>query len=51
MSESREYTHETRGAWRSLMDAVESLGDVMATPRGAAPDRALRIASLRSERR
>jgi hypothetical protein len=46
-----EYTHETRSAWRSLLDAVNGIGDVMATPRGAAPDRAIRIASLRSEKR
>ncbi|HZL64860.1 MAG TPA: hypothetical protein VFD50_07995 [Thermoleophilia bacterium] len=46
-----EYTSETRSAWRTLLDAVEGIGDVMATPRGAAPDRALRIASLRSEKR
>jgi hypothetical protein len=46
-----EHTSETRSAWRSLLDAVEGIGDVMATPRGAAPDRAIRIASLRSEKR
>jgi hypothetical protein len=47
----REYTSETSSAWRSLLDTVSGIGDVMATPRGAAPDRAIRIASLRSEKR
>jgi hypothetical protein len=51
VSELPEYTHETRSAWRSVLDTVTSIGDVMATPRGAAPDRAIRIASLRSEKR
>jgi len=46
-----EHTRETRTAWRSLLDTVSGIGDVMATPRGAAPDRAIRLASLRSERR
>ena len=36
-------------AWRRLGDAAWALGDAVATPRGAAPDRAIRQAALRRE--
>ena len=35
--------------WRRLGDAARALGDAVATPRGAAPDRAVRSAALRRE--
>jgi hypothetical protein len=37
-------------AWRRLGDAAKALGDAVATPRGAAPDRAIRQAALRRDR-
>ncbi len=43
-----EYEHE-RGMWRRLGDAARALGDAAATPRGAAPDRALSTAAFRRE--
>lgn len=46
-----ETTRETHSTWRSLIDAVSTIGDVMATPRGPSPDRAVRLARQRSERR
>ena len=35
--------------WRRVGDAARALGDAVATPRGAAPDRAIRQAALRRE--
>jgi hypothetical protein len=35
--------------WRRLGDAVTALGDAVATPRGAAPDRAVHTAARRRE--
>ena len=35
--------------WRRLGDAAKALGDAVATPRGAAPDRAVRNAAQRRE--
>ena len=35
--------------WRRLGDAARALGDAVTTPRGAAPDRAVRSAALRRE--
>ncbi len=35
--------------WRRLGDAARALGDAVATPRGAAPDRAVRSAAQRRE--
>jgi hypothetical protein len=36
-------------AWRRLGDAAKALGDAVATPRGAAPDRAIGQTALRRE--
>jgi len=36
-------------AWRRLGDAARALGDAVATPRGEAPDRAVRNAAQRRE--
>ncbi len=44
-------TQNGPGAWRRLVDVVNSLSEAASTPRGAAPDRAELQASLRSERR
>ncbi len=46
-----ETTRDTSGTWRSLIDVMSTIGDVMATPRGPSPDRAVRLARQRSERR
>jgi hypothetical protein len=35
-------TTNARNAWRRVGDAAKTLGEAMATPRGAAPDRAAR---------
>ena len=35
--------------WRRVGDAARALGDAVATPRGAAPDRAVRSAATRRE--
>ena len=35
--------------WRRLGDAAKTLGDAVATPRGAAPDRAVHSAARRRE--
>ena len=43
-------TQEARTTvWRRVGDAARALGDAVATPRGAAPDRAARSAALRRE--
>lgn len=39
----------TGSAWRRMSDVAKVLGDAVATPRGAAPDRAVRSAALRRE--
>ena len=41
--------NERTMVWRRLGDAAKALGDAVATPRGAAPDRAIRGAALRRE--
>ena len=42
-------TTNARSAWRRVGDAARVLGDAVATPRGSAPDRAVRQAALRRE--
>jgi hypothetical protein len=42
-------TTNARSAWSRVGDAAKALGDAMATPRGSAPDRAVRQATLRRE--
>ena len=43
-------TQDTRTTvWRRVGDAARTLGDALATPRGAAPDRAVRNAATRRE--
>jgi hypothetical protein len=43
-------TQGTRtNAWQRVGDAAKTLGDALATPRGAAPDRAVRNAATRHE--
>ena len=43
-------TQEARATmWRRVGDAARALGDAVATPRGEAPDRAVRSAALRRE--
>jgi hypothetical protein len=42
-------TTNARSAWRRVGDAARTLGEAVATPRGAAPDRAARSAALRRE--
>ena len=42
-------TENARTMWRRVGDAARALGDAVATPRGAAPDRAVRDAAQRRE--
>jgi hypothetical protein len=42
-------TMSARTAWRRAGGVARTLGEAMATPRGAAPDRAARQAALRRE--
>ena len=42
-------TQNARTTWSRVGDAARALGDAVATPRGAAPDRAVRNAALRRE--
>ena len=42
-------TANARNAWRRVGNAARTLGDAVGTPRGAAPDRAVRQAALRRE--
>jgi hypothetical protein len=43
-------TQDTRAdVWRRIGDAARALGDAVATPRGAAPGRAVRDATQRRE--
>jgi hypothetical protein len=42
-------TTNARSTWRRMGDVAKVLGDAVATPRGAAPDRAVRSAALRRE--
>jgi hypothetical protein len=40
---------KARTAWLRMSDVARALGDAVATPRGAAPDRAARSSALRRE--
>ena len=42
-------TTNARSAWRRVGDAARALGEAAATPRGAAPDRAVQRAAVRRE--
>jgi hypothetical protein len=42
-------TTNARNAWSRFGDVARALGEAVATPRGAAPDRAVRQAALRRE--